>query len=277
MVGAELGGYSVPLGKTDQTRLDQCLSAKEKGKLTPKMAEELPLLIEKRDTPFKPSLSEGAKTRVQDKWFGHTFDYTKRFVTMKMRKGNVRESEAIKQSAEFLGYKFASKNENHYENDYIHGTPDWLNRFVFDTKCVWEPKGLDFFTGKLSGLNEWQIKGYCMLTEREHGAIIRILMNPPEDMILTLAKPLWEEAGYSWRESITDEFLEDVKHEYDFERKMPLQDRINILRVDYTDRDEKLIKQQVSLMNEYWKELDEKASMKNKLELEFFSSKMRRN
>jgi hypothetical protein len=98
-------------------------------------------------------------------------------------------------------------------------------------------------------------------------------MNPPETMIYSLAKPLWEEAGYHWSEPITDEFLADVKHEYDFEAKNPIEDRIRLIRVDFTERDQKLINQQVNLMNEYWQTLDEQFSNRNKNEYEFFKRK----
>lgn len=274
MVGAELGGALIPLGITDQKRLDQCLIAKEKGKLTPNMEAELPLLITKRDTPFIPVLSQGAKTRVQDKWYGERFDYQKRFSNKYTRKGNIQEAGAIKQAGEYLGFKFAFKNEKHFENDYIHGTPDWLPpKSVPDIKCVWEPKGLGFFSEEIQSIYEWQLKGYCYLTQRHHSALIRILMNPPESMILSLAKPLWEEAGYHWSEPITDEFLADVKNEYNFECKNKIEDRIRILRVDFTELDEKLINQQVELMREYWEKLDEQFANRNKLEYEFFKRK----
>jgi hypothetical protein len=274
MVGAELGGSLIPLGVTDQKRLDQCLQAKENSKLTPAMERDLALLIEKRDTPFNPELSVGAKTHVQNKWYGQKFDYQKRFSNKYTRKGNEREAQAIKQAGEYLGYPFTYKNEKHLENDYIHGTYDFIKPiFIGDTKCVWEPSGLGFFSKEIQSIYEWQGKGYCYLGERDHFALIRILMNPPETMIYSLAKPLWEEAGYHWSEQITDEFLEDVKHEYDFEAKNPIEDRIRLLRVDFTERDQLLINQQVNLMNEYWQTLDEDFANRNKLEYEFFKRK----
>lgn len=276
MVGAELGGALIPLGVTDQKRLDQCLQAKENGKLTPAMERDLAVIIEKRDTPFKPELSVGAKTHVQNKWYGQKYDYQKRFSNKYTRKGNEREQDAIRQVAKYLGYNpdFAFKNETHLENDFIHGTFDWgLPIFTTDTKCVWQPSGLDFFNAKVDPMNEWQGKGYSYLREIPNFLIAKILMNPPETMIYSLAKPLWEEAGYHWSEPITDEFLADVKHEYDFEAKNPIEDRIRLIRVDFTNKDQLLIEQQVNLMNEYWLTLNEQFSQRNKAEFEFFKKK----
>jgi len=274
MVGAELGGSLIPLGITDKKRLDQCLQAKEKGKLTPNMESELPLLIKKRDTPFEPKLSAGAKTHVENKWYGRKFDYQKRFVSNQTRKGNIKEEQAIKQAGEYLGFPFAYKNEQWLENDFIHGTLDWKTKlFVADTKCVWQPNGLGFFSDEIETIYEWQGKGYCYLAERDHFVLIRILMNPPDTMIYSLAKPLWEEAGYHWSEPITESFLEDVKNEYNFEGKNKIEDRIRLIRVDFTDKDRLLINQQVELMREYWIELDGQFSNRNKNECEFFKRK----
>jgi hypothetical protein len=275
MVGAELGGGLIPLGKTDLNRLGEIELKRLSGKLTPAMERDLVILEKKKNTPFVPVLSQGAKTHVQDKWYGEKFDYQKRFSNKYTRKGNIQEAGAIKQAGEYLGFKFAFKNEKHFENDYIHGTPDWTTPlFVGDTKCVWQPSGLGFFSEEIQSIYEWQGKGYCYLTEKYHFALIRILMNPPESMILSLAKPLWEEAGYHWSEPISESFLADVKSEYDFEGKNKIEDRIRILRVDFTDKDRLLINQQVELMNRYWIDLDEQFANRNKNEYEFFKRKL---
>lgn len=275
VVGAELGGSETKLLKTEETRLAEIEIRRLSGKeLTEAMQRDFDAITKKKNTPFVPELSVGAKTHVQNKWYGQKFDYQKRFVNNKTRKGNERESAAIKQAGEYLGYPFAYKNETHLENDFIHGTYDWKTAlFIADTKCVWEPKGLGFFSPDIESIYEWQGKGYCYLGERDHFALIRILMNPPETMIYSLAKPLWEEAGYHWSEPITNEFLADVKHEYDFEVKNPIEDRIRLIHVDFTERDKLLINQQVNLMNEYWETLDEQFANRNKSEYEFFKRK----
>lgn len=275
MVGAQLEGSTQPLNISEQKIIALEQKKREAGKpLTEKQQAEFDAAVKKRDTPFKAKLSDGALTHVQNMWYGARFEYQKRFTTAATRKGNARENEAINQVAQMLGIPFAVKNERFFENDYTHGMPDWLLRLMLrnilaDTKCPWLPSGLDLFEqDKLKLIYQWQVKAYQWLTGFDHGLIIRVLMNPPESEIYGLALPFWEEAGFSRREPITEDFLTDVREMYNFERR-PIEDRVKIIRCDIEPDDPKLIIQQVELMRKEWVRLDELAKDVNKAELDF--------
>lgn len=253
MVDAKLPGL-VPLTETKAKRLKQCLKAQESGKMTESMKRDLAELIKERDTPWKPELSKGAKTEIENMWYQNHFEFNQSFTSKQTRKGTQREADAIKQIAEYLGIKFAIKNETFFENDFIMGTPDLLTPFVvFDVKCPWEPKGLDLFSDKLQPEYKWQTKGYQWLAEINQGSVIRILMNPPESEIYSLALPHYIDAGNEYYRGMTipEDFIADVREMYNFEKK-PVADRIKILNCDIEENDVALIKQQVGLMREHW-------------------------
>jgi len=278
MIGADLAGKTKGLSATDTVTLDSILKKKESGKpLTEKQEIDLPKLISKRDEIVKPCLSEGAKTYVQDKWYGEVYEYQKNFTNKYTQKGKSSvEDRSIEQTGRLLGYNFAVKNLEWKENDYTHGTPDWLvKQFVFDQKNVWEPKGLNFFDSKLQEIYEWQVKAYCWLFEKSEGAVIRTLMNPSEAQIRQEARAWWIEASNenSWNDVIPESFIDEVRDVFDFEGKKPIEDRINILPVSFTEEDRKLIIQQVDLMNEYWIELNSLNESKNIQEIQFFRNK----
>jgi len=275
MVGAQLAGSTQELNKGESDIIALVEKKRHDGKEpTQKQNEAYKAAVTKRDTPFKAKLSDGAKTHVQNMWYGQKFEYQKEFSTMATRKGNARENDAIQQVAAMFGLPFAAKNQKFFENDYVHGMPDWLmmlnsRKIVPDIKCPWMPSGLDLFEqDKLKLIYEWQGKAYQWLTGFDHGLIIRVLMNPPDSEIYGLALLFWEKAGNSRREPITEDFLYEVSEMYNFER-LPIEERVKIIRCDIEPDDPSLIIQQVGLMREEWKELDYKAKHTNKAELDF--------
>jgi len=246
-----------------------------KEKLTPKQSEEMNRLMLKRDA--KPQLSKGAKTYIKDVFFGEKFDYKKTFTNKFVQKGNSMEDPAISQIVKFLGLPMVFKNEKHFKNDYIKGTPDVplvpLN-FQFDVKNVFYPNGLDH-TEKIDHNYLWQGHGYNWLAGVDFGLVIKILMNPTGEILEKETKTLWVESGKSWSDPISDSFRAEVREYYDFEKKQPIEDRINIFKFETTEKEKQEIRNAVTLGREYIAELEESWQLKNINEIEFIKSLIR--
>jgi hypothetical protein len=238
--------------------------------LTETQQNTLDALISKRDTPTR--LSGGAKTYIEDVFYGEKFDFIKSFTSKYTEKGNAQEERAIEQIIDFLGLPMAFKNEQWFENDFIHGTMDVLMKSInlqFDVKCPYFPNALGVFTDKLDHDYEWQQHGYNWLAEVDNAAVIRILMNPPENILEKEAWTRLKDAGLS---QMTDEFMNDVRELFNFEGKQPVEDRIRIYTLQTTQEHIETIKTAVTLAREYWDELEEKWKAKNTNEIETIRS-----
>jgi hypothetical protein len=195
-----------------------------KIKLTDKQAIERDRLIEKRDA--KPSLSVGAKTYVRSLVKAKYLEYDKAqlFSSKETEKGNTVESDAIALLSDFYLTEY-KKNEEYYENDFIHGNPDIVHMgTIRDTKCPWSKATFPITEEEAYNSDyEWQVRGYMWLTNSNIATIDYVLMTTPEDLRKYEAKEL---------------------HEVDH---LPLEKRVFTLTY-YRDRElEDLIRQQVEL------------------------------
>ena len=255
-----------------------------KIKLTEKQAEKRDELIVKRDTIIKPALSKGAKTHIEKEFYKDHFGYTTQFSNKYTEKGKSdAEERSIREVGQFLGYPFATKApEKYLENDFICTSGyDWkVNKFVFDQKNVWAPEGLKLFDEEKDlNVYEWQIRGYAMLINEleggsiDKGAIVRTLMNPSEHLILKEARLLWVEAGYSYKDEMTESFVDEVREMYNFEGKFPnIKNRMRIHAVECTSEHFELIRIYVKLAQEYYNSLFEIAENCNENQIEIFKN-----
>lgn len=231
-----------------------------KIQLTEKQADERNRLIEKRDA--KPGLSKGAKTYVEDLFFGDKFDYQKRFTNKFVQKGNENESKSIVQLLKYLGLPIVVKNEKHFSNDYVKGTPDTIFQpldFQLDMKNVFYPNGLDSFNDKLDHVYEWQAHCYNWLTEVNNGFVVKILTNPSEHILEKEAYILMKEAGIS---QMTESFFEDVRELYNFER-LPIEDRLKIYHVQTEQKHIEQMIDAVELARDHFHTLNQQWETKN--------------
>jgi hypothetical protein len=219
----------------------------------------------------EPKLTAGAKTYIESLWYGEKFDFQKTFSNKFVQKGNEVEGRSIRELRK-LGI-FATKNEQHFENEFIKGTPDVLlnnPKCTIDTKNVYYPDGLGFFEDEPINDYIWQIHGYNFLTDREDGFIIKMLLNPPADI---LEKEVWNywKSGHNEGKP-TEEFAREIEDYFNFE-KLPIEDRVKIYQIKTTQNEIDIIKKWTDLGREYMAELDEKNKGKNVKELEFFKTK----
>lgn len=258
-----------PVLTEPQKKLLEELQNKEKR--TEKQDISLKELIEKRDSkPKLPTeLTSGQKTHVQNIWYGDKFDFVKTFTNKFVEKGNIKENKSIKDVFEMLGMKFVRKNSTFKQNGFCKGTADIVLNSpscIPDMKNVYYPEGLKFFkSGSAKELEtqhdyEWQIKSYCWLWDKTDGLIIRHLCNPPEHI---LEKEIWTFFKQSEETEMTEDFRESVRQMFDFESKLTVAERTMIFPVTLTNDDVLIMENQVKLMNEYWKTLDDEFNSKN--------------
>lgn len=257
-----------PLGLTEiqakrlQELIDKGSKAKEKDEL-----------IEKRDKKPELKLSTGAKTYIEDVWYSDYFDFQKSFHNKFVEKGKVIEDASIKALSKYLGF-ITVKNETYLSNEFIHGTPDIrLNRpkCTIDTKNVYYPNGLNFFKdSEEKHIYEYQIHGYNFLDSKEVGFVARILMNPPLNILEKEVWNYWKDSGNDGQPN--DDFRNEVEQMFNFER-LPIEDRVNLFRVDTTNDHITIIKKAVELANEYYLTLNEKFGNRNKDVIEYFRNK----
>lgn len=134
----------------------------------------------------KPNLSETCKTYLK-KWVIEQI--TKKRVGFKSKqtdKGNAVEDDAITYASIYIPEMgFSIKNEKHFRNEWINGTPDVIEQnFLPDIKSSYTHLTFPLFDNELPEKDYyWQVMGYMALTGIKKGAVLYVLMNMPEDMI----------------------------------------------------------------------------------------------
>ena len=259
------------LTESQEKKLCELISKRDNPQgLTQAQQEKLDLLIAKRDAP--PQLSTGAKTYIRDVFYGEKFDFQKSFTSRFTEKGDQCEDRSIQQVVDFLGLPMVFKNDKWFENDYIHGTMDVLMKsidFQFDMKNAYYPNGLQTFETKLDHDYEWQQHGYNWLAGVNNAAVIRVLMNPPENI---LEKEAWIRLKDAGLTKMNDDFMNEVRELFNFEAKQPIQDRIKIFTLRTESHHIETIKLAVELARVYWGELKSEWKNKNANEIDFIKN-----
>lgn|SRR5574343_1053714 len=226
------------------------------NKKTPIQTARMVELQSKLD--LKLRLSEEAKKYIQEMFINDQFNFYKSFSNKFTQKGNDLECRSIDQVSKYLGYKFITKAAPKYmEDEFICSNGyDWRAKdFVADQKNVYYPSGLKLFDDKELKVYEWQIRGYCRLLGLKKGAVIRVLMNPTDELIYRETQLLWKESGNHYLDEIPESFFNEVKQMYDFEAKQPIQKRMRIHFVEYTEKHAEIIEQYCLLAQNYYESL----------------------
>jgi len=103
------------------------------------------------------------------------------------------------------------KNEEKFSDEYMAGTPDLLTaETVFDIKCPWSFATFPLFETELPNKDYfWQLQGYMALTGRHSAAVLYVLTDAPEHILLDEARKLSYQRGLGGN---TDETIEEVRH-----------------------------------------------------------------
>lgn len=212
-----------------------------KEKLTEKQAETYKQLKFKHENP---ELLQGAKTLLND-WYAYQKGLDREFQFIKQaQKGIMMEDVGIEFFDNFiLGGVGIQKNTEQKSNDFIQGTCDInYDDFTTDIKLPWDSK--TFYSKVTETVDKdyiWQGRGYSILYNKPKAYLAYILVDTPT----------WGCLQAHSRNIKMDviEFESSYSH-------IPESERIYIVEIPITEKDESEIISGVKIARDYLKEYD---------------------
>jgi hypothetical protein len=136
------------------------------------------------------ALSKTTKSYIQEWLASEIYGVRKQIKSKYLDKGNRVEDAAIDYAADALGWLFAIKNEEYFEDDYFCGTPDViLEDTIIDIKSSWDCFTFPLFEEEIPNKDYfYQLQVYMHLTGKRKAQLCYVLMNTPED--LTFDEPI---------------------------------------------------------------------------------------
>lgn len=183
------------------------------------------------------------------------YDRVYEFQSKYTDKGDVCEDESIDFVADKLGYGMLIKNEQHFEDEYMTGTPDVvLYDHLIDVKNSWDCFTFPLFQRQVKNKDYyWQAQVYMHLTGRKLYKLIYILSDTPDHLI--------EKEAFFWcKNNGYDEMEEDIFEKFRSKltyQNIPEKLKIKTFKIDYNPDDIALLKQRVVECRKYIKTLIE--------------------
>jgi len=134
-------------------------------------------------------LGKTGQTLVNEKVVENIFERKKEFSNKFTNKGNIVENGSITFISEALEYKGLQKNEEHFSNDFMKGTPDIiLKDKIIDVKNSWDCFTFPFFNKEVPSKDYyWQAQVYMDLLDIDSYELIYILMDTPRHLAFFMA------------------------------------------------------------------------------------------
>ena len=199
------------------------------------------------------SMGQTAKTYLETWVKEQLYGRRQEIQTKQMEKGIIVEDDSIDFVADYLGFGMLLKNEQHYVNDFMTGTPDIIMRdLIIDVKNSWDCFSFPLFVKNIPTKDYyWQAQVYMALTETKQYKLIYTLMDTPPNIIEREAYWYAKNNGYEeLDEDIMNEFIE--KHTYS---NLPDNLRIKIYDIQRDDNAIKSIENRVIECRTYINEL----------------------
>ena len=129
-------------------------------------------------------LSKTTKSYLQEWVKEKIYGFRKNIKSKYLTKGNEVEDAAIDYASENLGWLFALKNEEYFEDEYFCGTPDViLEDTIVDIKSSWDCFSFPLFFDVIPNKDYYyQLQTYMHLTGKRKAQLCYVLMNTPEDL-----------------------------------------------------------------------------------------------
>ncbi len=198
-------------------------------------------------------LSQTAKTYVEEQVLLAKYGIVKTFNSRYTDKGNLVEDESIKLASEVLELGFILKNDEHFSNDWVTGTPDVNTaNYVLDVKSSWDATTFPFFATEIPTKDYYyQLQGYMWLTGKQKSLLVYCLVNTPLDMVQD------EIRRAHWNANLLEESLDlidEVQKRHNFDH-IPDNRRVKVFEVERDDEVIEQIKERVELCREYYETL----------------------
>ena len=130
------------------------------------------------------ALSKTALSYVQDWYKEQIYGVKKNIDNKYLRKGISVEDNAIDYAATELGWLFAEKNEEYFEDSHFCGTPDViLDDTIIDIKSSWDCFTFPLFEDEIPNKDYYyQLQAYMALTGLKKAQLVYVLMDTPESI-----------------------------------------------------------------------------------------------
>jgi hypothetical protein len=131
------------------------------------------------------TLSQTTKTYLQELAVQEVYGIRKEFSSRYTDKGNEVEELSIALCNDVLNLGFIYKNEEHFENDWISGTPDVnTDEILLDVKSSWDATTFPFFDTELKNKDYlYQLQGYLWLTNKTEALLCYCLIDTPLQIV----------------------------------------------------------------------------------------------
>ena len=199
------------------------------------------------------SLSQTTKTYLQELAVQEVYNIRKEFSSRYTDKGNEVEELSIALCNDVLGLGFIYKNEEHFSNDWIMGTPDVnTNEILLDVKSSWDATTFPFFDTELKNKDYfYQLQGYMWLTNKTDALLCYCLIDTPLQIVED------EIRREHWKASLIEESLDlrafvQAKHTFGH---IPKEKRVKTFRIAKDDEVIEAIKTRIEECREYYNNL----------------------
>ena len=198
-------------------------------------------------------LSKTCKSYLQELAIEEVFGIRKEFSSKYTDKGNEVERESIDLAQDVLDVGFMYKNEEHFNNDYLTGTPDVnTDTCLLDVKSSYDASTFPFFAEDIPNKDYmYQLQGYMALTGKRKSILAYCLVNTPSEIVED------EIRRAHWKHHLIDESDElraevEAKHIFDH---IPMEKRIKSFNIKYDKDIVKAIYDRVKECRVYYEEL----------------------
>lgn len=198
-------------------------------------------------------LSQTAKTYIEEEVLRAKYGVIKPFYSRYTDKGNLVEGEAIEMASKALELGLIWKNEEHFTNDFLTGTPDVnTDTILLDVKSSWDATTFPFFATEIPTKDYYyQLQGYMELTGKTEALLVYCLVNTPIEMVEDeIRRAHWNAHLLEEDLDLRDEILK--RHVFDH---IPLNRRVKVFKVEKDEQVINEIKDRVELCREYYKTL----------------------
>ena len=162
-------------------------------------------------------------------------------------KGNLVEDDAIELVEKVNEWDFLYKNEEHFSNDYVTGTPDVLtDEVLIDVKSSWNVDTFPMFDKELKNKDYYyQLQAYMWLTGKTESYLCYCLVNTPKFIIKAEVRKL-HKPRYSDIKAII------LKHKFNEDTE---KHRVKTFKVDLDAEVITQIKERIEVCREYYNNL----------------------
>ena len=199
------------------------------------------------------TLSQTTKTYLQELAVQEVYGIRKEFSSRYTDKGNEVEELSIALCNDVLNLGFIYKNEEHYSNEWISGTPDVnTNEILLDVKSSWDATTFPFFDTELKNKDYfYQLQGYMWLTGKEESLLCYCLIDTPLQIVED------EIRREHWKASLIEESLDlrafvQAKHTFGH---IPKEKRVKTFIIQKDDVVIEAIKTRIEECREYYNDL----------------------